>query len=171
MIEVRFPADAPAGAATLHLAFAGRLRRDLCGLYRATSGSRRYAFTQLEATEARKFFPCFDEPAMKARFQVSVTTAAGHAVLSNAPSLRTRPAGRGRKTVDFAPTPPLSTYLVALAVGPLEASRSVHVGPTPIRVWHVPGRRRLTAFALEAARESLARLERWFGLPYPYAKL
>src|SRR5262245_26611656 len=171
MIEVRFPADAPAGAATLHLAFAGRLRRDLCGLYRAASGRRRYAFTQLEATEARKFFPCFDEPAMKARFQLSVTTAAANTVLSNAPALATRSAGPGRKTVVFAETPPLSTYLVALAVGPLAGSRRVFVGPTPIRVWHVPGKERLTGFALEAARESLARLERYFGLPYPYPKL
>ena len=171
MVELRFPRSVRAGAATLHLAFAGRLRRDLCGLYRAASGRHRWAFTQLEATEARKFFPCFDEPAMKARFQISVTTAAAHAVISNAPALRTRPAGRGRKTVSFAPTPPLSTYLVALAVGPLEASRRSFVGPTPIRVWHAPGKRRLTEFALEAARESLVRLERYFGIPYPYAKL
>jgi len=171
MVELRFPRTVRAGAATLHLAFAGRLRRDLSGLYRAASGRHRFAFTQLEATEARKFFPCFDEPAMKARFQLSVTTAASHAVISNAPVQRTRPAGRGRKTVAFAPTPPLSTYLVALAVGPLEASRRVFVGPTPIRVWRAPGKRRLDEFALEAARESLVRLERYFGLPYPYAKL
>jgi puromycin-sensitive aminopeptidase len=171
MVELRFARGVPAGASTLRLAFSGRLRRDLCGLYRAASGRRRYAFTQLEATDARKFFPCFDEPAMKARFRLEVTTGAGNAVLSNAPALAARPAGRGRKTVVFAETPPLSTYLVALAVGPLEASRRIFVGPTPIRVWHVPGKGRLTGFALEAARESLARLERWFGLPYPYAKL
>jgi puromycin-sensitive aminopeptidase len=73
--------------------------------------------------------------------------------------------------VQFAQTPPLSTYLVALAVGPLEASATVKLGKTPIRVWHAPGKRRLTGFALEAARASLARLERYFGLPYPYAKL
>ncbi len=171
MVEVRFPAAVPSGAATLHLRFAGRLRRDLSGLYRAASGRRRFAFTQLEATEARKFFPCFDEPAMKARFRLSITTAAAHRVLSNAPALATRSAGPGRKTVVFAETPPLSTYLVALAVGPLEGSRRVFVGPTPIRVWHVPGKERLTGFALEAARESLTRLERYFGLAYPYPKL
>ncbi len=171
MIEVRFPEAVPAGPATLRLAFAGRLRRDLCGLYRAASGRRRFAFTQLEASEARKFFPCFDEPAMKARFRLSVTTAAAHSVLSNAPAVASRSAGPGRKTVVFAETPPLSTYLVALAVGPLQGSRRVFVGPTPIRVWHVPGKERLTGFALEAARESLSRLERYFGLPYPYPKL
>ncbi|TFG94174.1 MAG: M1 family peptidase, partial [Myxococcales bacterium] len=170
-IEIRFEQTLPAGAATLRLAFSGRLRGDLCGLYRAASGPHRYAFTQLEPTEARKFFPCFDEPAMKARFQISVTTAASHTVLSNAPAIASRAAGSGRKTVVFAPTPPLSTYLVALAVGPLEGSRRVFVGPTPIRVWSAPKKGRLSAFALEAARESLLRLERYFGLPYPYAKL
>jgi len=171
MIAVRFLQKVPAGEATLRLAFSGRLRGDLCGLYRAASGRHRYAFTQLEPTEARKFFPCFDEPAMKARFHVSVTTAASHTVLSNAPAVARRAAGPGRKTVVFAPTPPLSTYLVALAVGPLEGSRRVFVGPTPIRVWSAPKKGRLSAFALEAARESLLRLERYFGLPYPYAKL
>ncbi len=171
MIELHFPGGVPAGEATLRLAFAGRLRGDLCGLYRAASGGHRFAFTQLEPTEARKFFPCFDEPGMKARFRLSVTTAASHTVLSNAPAVSTRRTGPGRKTVVFAPTPPLSTYLVALAVGPLEGSRRVFVGPTPIRVWSAPKKARLSAFALEAARESLVRLERYFGLAYPYAKL
>jgi puromycin-sensitive aminopeptidase len=170
-IEIGLPQALPAGEATLRLAFSGRLRGDLCGLYRAASGRHRYAFTQLEPTEARKFFPCFDEPAMKARFEISVTTASSHTVLSNAPVISTRAAGAGRKTVVFAPTPPLSTYLVALAVGPLEGSRRVFVGPTPIRVWCAPTKGRLSAFALEAARESLLRLERYFGLPYPYPKL
>jgi len=159
------------GPATLRLAFGGRLRRDLRGLYAASSQARRYAFTQLEAADARRFFPCFDEPSMKARFRLSVTARASHAVLSNSPISGVERRPRGRQTVHFAPTPPLSTYLVALAVGELERSRPVRLGRTEIRVWHVPGKRALTAFALEAARESLARLERYFGLPYPYAKL
>src|SRR5262249_61969896 len=120
-------------------------------LARAARGRHPSPPPQRGATAARKSSPCSDEPAMKARSQLSVTTAAAHAVLSNAPALRSRPAGRGRKTVVFAPTPPLSTYLVALAVGPLEGSRRVFVGPTPIRVWHAPGKRRLDDFALEAA--------------------
>jgi len=171
MVELALARPIPAGPAILRLAFSGRLRRDLCGLYAARSGSHRFAFTQLEATDARKFFPCFDEPAMKARFRIAVTTARTNRVVSNAPVLSTRRLPAGRKQVCFEETPPLSTYLVALAVGPLEASAPVKLGRTPIRVWHAPGKRRLTAFALEAARASLARLERYFGLPYPYAKL
>jgi puromycin-sensitive aminopeptidase len=171
MIEVVFEEPVPPGEATLKLRFSGRLRRDLCGLYGASVGRRRYAFTQLEATDARKFFPCFDEPAMKARFRLRVTTGAANAVVSNAPVARTRRHGDRRKTVEFAETPPLSTYLVALAVGELERSRPVRVGPTEIRIWHTPGKPRLSAFGLEAAKECLTRLESYFGLPYPYAKL
>jgi len=171
MLEVAFGELVPRGRATLHLRFHGTLRRDLCGLYGARADGREYAFTQLEATDARKFFPCFDEPAMKSRFRLSVTTALANAALSNAPVERVERLGAGRKTVHFAETPPLSTYLVALAVGPLEASEPVHCGETEIRVWHTPGKGALTGFAREAARECLERLEHWFDLPYPYEKL
>ncbi len=170
-VEIRLAQAVPAGEVVLRLDFSGELRGDLRGLYRAASGERRYAFTQLEAADARRFFPCFDEPAFKSRFTLHVTTAKRHTVLSNSPALREEPLDSGRKTVHFAETPPLSTYLVALCVGELEGSPPEHVGPTPIRVWHVPGKSHLTAFALEAARESLLRLERYFDLPYPYAKL
>src|SRR5262245_30419407 len=170
-IEIRLKEPLPAGEATLSLAFRGKLRSDLRGLYAATAGERRYAFTQLEAADARRFFPCFDEPAMKARFRLSVTTATGNTVLSNNPVEKIEPLGRGKKTVHFRRTPLLSTYLLALAVGELAASEPVHCGDTEIRVWHVPGKEHLTAFGLEAARETLARLEAYFDLPYPYDKL
>jgi puromycin-sensitive aminopeptidase len=171
MVEVHFDKPVPAGAAILHLGFAGRLRKDLCGLYGVSVGERRYAFTQLEAADARKFFPCFDEPSLKARFWISVTTSAANKVLSNGAVRRTERLPGGRKTVHFAETPPLSTYLVALAVGDLEASKPVSVGPTEIRIWHTPGKRAQTSFGLEAGRECLRRLEHYFGLPYPYSKL
>jgi puromycin-sensitive aminopeptidase len=168
---VSFAEPVPAGEATLELRFAGQLRGDLRGLYGARSGERAYAFTQLEAADARRFFPCFDEPAMKARFALSVTTGSRHTVLSNQPVAKIEPLVGGRKRVHFERTPPLSTYLLALAVGELEASEAVRCGDTEIRVWHAPGKGHLTGFSLEAARECLARLEAWFDLPYPYAKL
>jgi len=170
-IEIQLAEPLPAGEATLHLSFRGKLRGDLRGLYAASAGERRYAFTQLEAPDARRFFPCFDEPSLKARFRISVTTATGNTVLSNNPVEKIVPLGRGRKTVHFRRTPPLSTYLLALAVGELVASEPVHCGETEIRVWHAPGKERLTAFGLEAAKETLARLEAYFDLPYPYEKL
>ena len=170
-IEIDFGRAVPAGRATLHLAFRGRLRSDLRGLYAASAGKRKYAFTQLEAADARRFFPCFDEPSFKAEFALSVTTGRGNTVLSNSPVDKVEPLEGRRKRVHFERTPKLSTYLLALGVGELVASPPTHCGETEIRVWHVPGKQALTAFGLETARETLARLEAWFDLPYPYAKL
>ena len=170
-ITLTFAKPVPGGDVTLDLGFGGELNRHLRGLYAASANGRPYAFTQCEAADARRILPCFDEPAFKARFHVSVTAREGDAVLSNAPIEREEPTGGGRRVVHFAATPPLSTYLLAVAVGPLEASPVRHLGPVPIRVWHVPGKGHLAAFGLEAAYESLARLEDYFGIPYPYAKL
>lgn len=165
------PRALAAGSVRVRIAFASTLRSDLRGLYAAASGDRKYAFTQLEAADARRFFPCFDEPSFKARLALDVTTDARNAIVANAPARREQSLPGGRKCVRFDETPPLSTYLYALAVGELKASKPVRCGATEIRVWHVPGKEALTAFALGCARETLARLERYFDLPYPYAKL
>jgi puromycin-sensitive aminopeptidase len=170
-VELRLAVAVPKGKATVRLRFSGPLQKHLRGLYAASSNGKRYAFTQLEAADARRFFPCFDEPSFKARFTLSVTTESRNSVVSNNPVARVENHRGGRKTVHFTTTPKLSTYLCALAVGELEASEPRFVGPTPIRVWHVPGKGHLTDFALEAAVESLTRLERYFSLPYPYDKL
>ncbi|MBI1817358.1 MAG: M1 family metallopeptidase [Deltaproteobacteria bacterium] len=170
-VTLTLPTAIAKGAALLKLGFSGPLQKHLRGLYSATSNGRRYAFTQLEAADARRFFPCFDEPSFKARFTFSVTTESRNAVISNNPIARVDEHGDGHKTVHFTTTPKLSTYLCALCVGELESSEARFVGRTPIRIWHVPGKGHLTAFALEAAVESLTRLEQYFGLPYPYEKL
>lgn len=170
-IEVRLPQRFPAGKARLVLDFEGRLQTSLRGFYGAVSDGRHYGFTQLEAADARRFFPCFDEPSFKARFTFIVTTEAKNAVISNGPIEREEQLADGRKRVHFATTPKLSTYLCALCVGELEASEERRVGRTPIRVWHVPGKGHLTTFALEAAVAALTRLEDYFSLDYPYEKL
>jgi len=170
-VDIVLAETTPAGEVTLALEFKGKLATDLRGFYAARAGERKYAFTQMESTEARRVFPCFDEPALKARFGLSVTTAHANTVLSNNPVEKIVPREGGRKTVVFSQTPPLSTYLLALAVGELVASEPVHCGETEIRIWHVPGKENLTAFALECARETLARLETYFDMPYPYEKL
>jgi puromycin-sensitive aminopeptidase len=169
-VTLRFARPVPAGEATLVLAWTARLNEHLRGFYKASANGRRYAFTQCEAADARRILPCFDEPAFKARFRVAVTARDGDAVVSNASLEREEPVPGGR-IVRFAPTPPLSTYLLAVAVGPLEPSAVRQQGETPIRLWHVPGKGHLTELGLEAAAESLRRLEDYFGLPYPYGKL
>src|SRR5262245_13693855 len=170
-VTLRAARPLPAGTAALRLRFAGALNRHLRGLYAARSGGAPYAFTQCEAADARRILPCFDEPAFKARFHVTVTARTGDTVIANAPVAREQALSDGRRAIHFAPTPPLSTYLLALAVGPLESSEPRHVGTTPIRLWHVPGKAHLADFGLEAAAEALARLEAYFDIPYPYAKL
>jgi puromycin-sensitive aminopeptidase len=170
-VAISFPSRVPAGTGTLRLRYSARLQDGLRGLYGVRVDGRAFAFTQLEAADARRFFPCFDEPSFKARFTFRITTDAEHAVVSNSPEARVEVLGDGRKRVEFATTPRLSTYLCALAVGPLECSETRFVGPTPIRVWHAPGKGHLTAIALEAASESLVRLEDYFDIPYPYTKL
>src|SRR5215468_10169745 len=170
-LTLRAARPLPAGAAALRLRFAGALNRHLRGLYAARSGGAPYAFTQCEAADARRILPCFDEPAFKARFHVTVTARTGDTVIANAPVAREQALSDGRRAIHFAPTPPLSTYLLALAVGPLESSEPRHVGTTPIRLWHVPGKAHLADFGLEAAAEALARLEAYFDIPYPYVKL
>ncbi len=170
---LRFGETLPAGRATLRLAFRGPIGAGLRGLYRAEAEGRRYAFTQFEATEARRAFPCFDEPAFKARFAMSATVPAELVAISNGRPLDEQPGPTpGTKTVRFAATPRMSTYLVALAVGAMESTEvRIGRGGVPIRVWTVPGKVPLGAFALEAAEASHARLERYFGVKYPYGKL
>ena len=169
-VTLKLPRPLQAGEATLVLRWSAKLNEHLRGFYAVTADDRRYAFTQCEAADARRILPCFDEPSFKARFRVAVTAREGDAVVSNAPVEREEPV-RGGRIVRFAETPPLSTYLLAVAVGPLEASAERRLGSTPIRVWHVPRKGHLTAIGLEAAAESLRRLEEYFAIPYPYGKL
>jgi puromycin-sensitive aminopeptidase len=169
-VTLHFARPVPAGDASVVLRFHAALNQHLRGFYAAGTDGRRYAFTQCEAADARRVLPCFDEPSFKARFRVAVTVRPGEQAVSNAPLEREVEAPTGR-ILHFAETPPLSTYLLALAVGPLESSAVRMCGSTPIRVWHVPGKGHLTVLGLEAAAESLRRLEEYFGLPYPYGKL
>ncbi|MEM9176510.1 MAG: M1 family metallopeptidase, partial [Myxococcota bacterium] len=170
-VVLRFDARLPAGAFALSLSFAGRVRDDLRGLYRGSDPKTRYLATQLCPTDARRFFPCLDEPGTKARYTIEVTAPEDQFVLSNAPVASRGRARDGVRTWRFEETPPLSVYLVAIAVGPFEVSRVAHAGETPIRVVTLPGGRRQGRFAHEAAVESLVRLEKWFGMRHPYAKL
>src|SRR5205823_8033003 len=138
-VTLRFARPLAAGEATLALRFSGRLNQHLRGLYAAGADGRRYAFSQCEAADARRILPSFDEPAFKARFRVAVTLPDGLRAVSNSP-IEAEHDGPDGHVIRFAPTPLLSTYLFALAVGRLEASAPRQLGPVPIRVWHVPGK-------------------------------
>jgi puromycin-sensitive aminopeptidase len=171
VVTLRFAKPLPSGDVTLALDYEGKLNTHLRGFYAAQANGASYAFTQCETADARRIVPCFDEPSFKARWRVAVTARVTDTVVGNAPIEREEPAGDGMRTVRFAPTPPLSSYLLALAIGPLEATEPRHCGTTPVRVWHVPDKGHLAAFGVEAGVAALERLEAYFGIPYPYAKL
>ena len=159
----------------LRLAFGGTLNDKLRGFYRSTykdaqGRTRTLAATQFEATDARRAFPCWDEPGFKAVFAVTLAIDPALTAVGNTRVVAERREG-GRKVLAFADTIRMSTYLVALVVGELEATEPVLVGRTPVRVWCVPGKRRLAAFGHEIAVASLRFFEDYYGLPYPGDKL
>ena len=129
-VRLALRAPAPAGPATLELAWEGRMSTGLRGLYRAGD----VAVTQFEAADARRVFPCFDEPAFKATWALTVDAPAGAALLSNGAPGEAKQEG-GRQRVTFRETPPLPTYLVALACGRVEAKDAVVVRGVPVRTW------------------------------------
>jgi puromycin-sensitive aminopeptidase len=176
-LELRFDASVRAGAGyRLSLAFSGVLNDHLRGFYRSTFKSPdgaevTIATTQFEATDARRAFPCWDEPDFKATFQVTLDVPAGCVGLSNGPVVSEEAIGGGWTRVRFAETMPMSTYLVAFIVGPFELTSPVDVSGVPIRVATVPSKQALTPFALQAAAHALSFLSGYFAIPYPEAKL
>ncbi|AMY09317.1 Aminopeptidase N [Luteitalea pratensis] len=159
------------GTATIRLTYTGILNDKLRGFYLSTANGRRYAVSQMEATDARRAFPSFDEPAYKATFDISLMIDGADTAISNGRQVSDSPGPEpGKHTIVFAPTPKMSTYLVALLVGDF-ICRAGAAGATPIRICATPDKEGLTAFALSAAEQQVAFFNRYFGIPYPYAKL
>jgi puromycin-sensitive aminopeptidase len=164
------------GPHSLEVTFQGVLNDKLAGFYRSTfvdeRGTRHtIATTQFESTDARRAFPCFDEPAFKATFTITLVIPDHLSAASNAPVLSEEPAGSGRKRVRFAETMRMSTYLVAFVVGPFEATDPVDVDGVPLRVLHQPGKGQLSRYALEAGAHALRFFRSYYGIPYPAQKL
>src|SRR5262245_6386965 len=159
----------PPGPAEIEIAYDGPFAPGMRGLYRAQDGGRWYAFTQFEPTDARRAFPCFDEPIYKTPFTIAISVPPGSVALSNMREVQRSAAGAPVR-FEFEPSPPLPTYLVAFAVGAFDM-REGRAGTRPLRVLAVSGKAGLGAGALVAARGELAELERYFGRPYPYTKL
>jgi aminopeptidase N len=161
----------PAGPATIQTVYRGILNDQLRGFYMGKdSDGRKYAATQLWATDARRAFPAFDEPAYKAVFDVTVVADADMTVISNTRPVSDVPSAPGKHTVHFAPTPKMSAYLVAMVVGKFDYVEGEADG-IPIRVYASPGKKELSTFALEAAENIMRYYNRYFSIKYPYGKL
>ena len=171
MATLTVPQALPKGAATIQITYTGILNDKLRGFYLSKANGRRYAVTQMEATDARRAFPSWDEPAYKASFDVSLMIDTGDTAISNGAQLSDTPGPEaGKHTVVFARTPKMSTYLVALLVGDFACREGSSEG-TPIRVCSTPDKRELTGFALEAAIHQIKFYNDYFGIKYPFGKL
>jgi len=164
------------GEWTLHLEFTGVLNERLVGFYPSTytdteGRTRTIATTHFEATDARRAFPCWDEPDLKAVFSVTLVVEEGLVALSNTPEVGREAAGDRKVAVRFDDTIPMSTYLVAWVVGPLELTEAVDVDGVPLRVAHVPGKGHLVDFAIEIGAFSLRFFTDYYGVPYPEKKV
>ena len=166
-VVLRFEKPVPQGAATLDLAWKGKVTEGLRGLYAAGGG---ILATQFEAADARRVFPCFDEPGFKATWRLAVEVPKGIELLSNGAPVKEEDLG-ARRRVHFAETPPLPTYLVALVAGRVEAHPATTVRGVPVRTFAQPEKLPLTRFGQDVAVEVLPRLEDYFGVPYAFGKL
>jgi alanyl aminopeptidase len=168
----------PAGKSTLHIEYTAAFDTALRGLYRVESGGHAYAFTQFESISARLAFPCFDEPRFKTSFDVTLTVPVDQIAAANTPVDRAIRLPEALQRISFTPTPPLPTYLVAWAVGPLDVVAGPIIPPREGRPFPVPlrgiaarGHGSQLSYALERTGEFVGALEDYFGIPYPYRKL
>ncbi len=166
-----FPNIVPAGNATIKISYTGILNNELRGFYLSKTSTRNYAVTQFEATDARRAFPCFDEPALKATYDISLVIDSGDTAISNTPIVADTPGpGNGKHTLVFATTPRMSTYLVAFLVGDFQCTGS-RVDDVDLRICATPDKVALTPFALDIAKFALHYYDDYFGIHYPMKKL
>ena len=166
-----FAEKLPAGKARLTIDYTGILNNELRGFYLSKTAKRNYAVTQFESTDARRAFPCFDEPAFKATYDVSLIVDNGDTAISNSPIESDTPGPtEGKHTLTFATTPKMSTYLVAFLVGDFQCTSDSSDG-VAIRVCATPDKVALTPYALDTAVHVLHYYNNYFGIPYPLKKL
>jgi puromycin-sensitive aminopeptidase len=171
-----FAEKLPVGAAVLEIAFSGVLNDQLHGFYRSTftdvdGADQVIATTQFEATDARRAFPCWDEPDFKAVFSVTLVVPGDLFAVSNTAEVSREPVGDGRVRISYADTIKMSTYLVAFVVGPFESTETVDVDGVPLRIIAPRGKGHLTEFALECGAFCLRYLSDYYGIPYPGDKV
>jgi aminopeptidase N len=165
------PDKLPAGKATIAIEFTGMLNNELRGFYLSKTARRNYAVTQFEALDARRAFPCFDEPALKATFDVTLVVDSGDTAISNSPIGSDTPGpGEGKHTLKFDTTPKMSTYLVAFLVGDFQCTAGEQDG-VAIRVCSTPDKVALTPYGVDIAKYVLHYYNNYFGIPYPLKKL
>lgn len=171
-----FPKNLSTGSAKLHISFRGLLNDQMRGYYKSQyelNGEKKIiSATQFEATDARMAFPCFDEPNMKAVFELSLRIPTGHEAVSNTLPVSIEEHSSGFKTVKFMPTPKMSTYLLAFITGELDYLESKTKNrKVTVRVYTPKNKKQQGKFALEVAVKTLEFFESYFRIPYPLPTL
>ena len=175
LLTLTLSSELAPGDHTLALRFSGKINQQGQGLFymhyqEQGSGARKVMLgTQFEATDARRFFPCWDEPAFRARFQLAVVVPENWLAVSNMP-IESEKKTAGGKEVRFAMTPPMSSYLNVFVAGELDVIES-RVGATQIRIIATKGNAELGRYGLESAAQILQYYNDYFGAPYPLPKL
>jgi len=174
LLVFTLPKPLPRGRYTLDLAWTGKINASVEGLYAdpypSPAGARVLLATEMEPSNARRLLPCWDEPSFRARFRLSVDLPAGFAGYSNMPVERREALPDGGTRLAFAPTPRMSSYLLALVAGELERV-TAQAGGTELGVVVTAGKAGRAQYALEAAKQLLPYYGDYFGTPYPLPKL
>lgn len=175
LLTIALSSELPAGSHTLALSFSGKINQQGRGLYymryqEEGTGAKKIALgTQFEATDARRFFPCWDEPSFRARFQFTAVVPENWLAVSNMPVESETKIDHG-KEVRFAPTPPMASYLNVFVAGELDLIETKAAG-THIRVIATKGKAEWGRYALESTAQILEYYNDYFGVPYPLPKL
>ena len=162
-----------AGKARIHIVYQGKIsEKSSAGIFQGLDGKQPYLFTQFESIDARRAFPCFDQPDFKTPWQITVHVPKEHAAVSNTAPVSETDEPNGMKKVVFAPTRPLSSYLVALAVGPFDFVDAGKAGKNhvPVRIVTPKGKGNQAKYAAEVTATIIDRLENYFGIPFPFEK-
>jgi len=174
-ISVEFEEVLPIGKGKLEIEYQGVLNNSMMGFYRSKyylNGEERYmAVTQFEPTGARRAFPCWDEPAHKAVFEVQLTIPKDLVALSNMDPVSEKEEDDNKKTVVFAPSPVMSTYLLAVVVGEFEYIEGKTPENVRVRVYTPLEKKQSGSFALDVAIRTLSYYSEYFNISYPLPKL
>lgn len=171
-IILKFKA-AVSGKATIRIGFVGTNNAEMYGFYRSSykqGDKTKYILSsQFEAANARNAFPCFDEPAFKAVFDLSFVVDRELDCISNMPVMSVKKNGNGAKIVRFRETPRMSTYLLYLGVGNYDYIND-KVGKIDVRVITTPGKKALAKLPMEYAKKFIEFFQEYFAVDYPLPK-
>ena len=170
-VTISFPTKIPKGKAKLTLEFTGILNDKMRGFYRSRyehdGKTYHMGVTQFESTDARRAFPCVDEPARKATFDVRLKVPIDRTVISNTLEEEILEHEGGYKVVKFERSPKMSSYLLAFIVGHFEYVEKITPEGVKVRVYVTPGKKKQAEFAVNTAAKLMSYFDKYFGIAYP----